>query len=102
MEKKEPQSNNMEKSITFVKYLNLGWEITFGLFIPMGLGAFGGYYLDEYLYNQGYYEKEYPIFMVVFLLIGLALGFYNVFLLISRFDKENKEKKRKQEKQKGK
>jgi len=55
--------------------------------IAMVIAIFGCFYLGRWLDQQ--LETE-PIFTLLFLLIGIAAGFRNMYLLVKRYIKEDK------------
>ena len=58
---------------TIGPYMNIGWMFV----VPMGLGIYGGYKADRYLGTE-------PWLLVVGSLLGMAVGFYNFFLVVLR------------------
>jgi ATP synthase protein I len=57
--------------------------------IAMVIAIFGCFYLGRWLDQQ--LETE-PTFTLLFLLIGIAAGFRNMYLLVKRYIKEDKPK----------
>ena len=55
--------------------------------IAMVIAIFGCFYLGRWLDQQ--LETE-PIFTLLFLLIGIAAGFRNMYLLVKRYVKDDK------------
>ena len=54
-------------------YMNIGWVFV----VAMGLGIYTGYKADMYFGTE-------PWLMVVGALLGMAVGFYNFFLVVLR------------------
>lgn len=54
-------------------YMNIGWMFV----VSMGVGIYGGYQADAYLGTE-------PWLLVVGALLGMAVGFYNFFLVVLR------------------
>ena len=54
-------------------YMNIGWMFV----VSMGMGIYGGYKADMYLGTE-------PWLMVLGALLGMAVGFYNFFLVVLR------------------
>ena len=54
-------------------YMNIGWMFV----VSMGVGIYGGYQADAYLGTE-------PWLLVAGSFLGMAVGFYNFFLVVLR------------------
>ena len=67
-----PKKNNL-------RYSSLGFQMA----ITIGLGAWGGYYLD----NK--YGTEKPVYTISLVLVAIAVAIYQVIRDVIRMNKEN-------------
>lgn len=56
---------------------------SFGLqmIITIGIGMFAGYYLDKYLNTT-------PLFIIIFVFLGVGAGFRNLYVMMVKLEKE--------------
>lgn len=54
-------------------YMNIGWSFL----VAMGLGSWFGYWLDTRFHTE-------PWFLIIGALLGIAVGFYQFFLVVLR------------------
>ena len=71
-----------------LKFLPLVTQIGLTIVGALGISLIIGYYLDKYLNTR-------PLFLIIFLFVGLISGFYNVYvsvnkLLDKKIDKDEK------------
>lgn len=67
-EEKEKKVKSAQSNFLLAKYINVGYY----LLAPLLLGVFAGFMLDRFL-------KTKPIFTLIFILLGVAGTFYNLF-----------------------
>lgn len=73
----------MSKNREILKALGLINQIGLSMMVPIFMGLFFGQFLDGWLETS-------PLFMILFLMLGIFAGFRNLFVLTQSFrDKEN-------------
>jgi F0F1-type ATP synthase assembly protein I len=75
--KKRSDRNKLIKEVG--PYINLGWQLV----ITIGLGALFGYWLDGKLGTK-------PAMIVVFSLLGIAVGMFSFLKTVLNIDKKKK------------
>ncbi len=80
----QPPDRNSNKRYYFNDAYRLGMEFTSGVLV----GVFIGYFVDRWLQTS-------PWGMVVFILLGAAAGFLNIYRLIETMKQENYTRKNK-------
>ena len=100
--KDKPSESKQDPTQNLGRLIALGWDIVFQLGIPIGLGVWGGLKLDEYMVSNGNFEKNYHLFLVLFMLLGLALGFYTVYKTMTQFFKKTDRQKKEEHQDKDK
>lgn len=65
------------------KFLPLVSQIGLTIVGSIGISLLIGYYLDKYFQTK-------PLFLIIFLFVGLISGFYNVYVSVNKLlDKDN-------------
>jgi len=70
------------KQSTILKFSSLGFQMA----ITIGLGAWGGNYLDKK------YENEKPIYTIILILLSIAIALYQVIREVNKLTKEEENK----------
>lgn len=79
-ENKDNNNENKSKEYrNYLEYSSIGFTLVFSTF----LGLVGGIFLDKKL-------NTIPLFTIVFLILGIVIGFVNIFRVVNRLDKNKK------------
>lgn len=83
---KDDRNGNKFLELSFYRAYAIYTGIVFQLVMAIVLGVLGGRYLDQKLDTQ-------PVFLVVGVVLGSTLGFYNLFRLLKYHQSKQDEKK---------
>ncbi len=75
----QPPKNNQ-----FIKFSSLGFQMA----ITIGLGAWGGNYLDTK------YQNEQPIYTIILILLSIGIALYMVIKEVIKLTKEDEKKEK--------
>lgn len=75
--------SNSQKVVQAMKSLSLLSQVGISMIVNIFVGLFIGKFLDSWLNTS-------PLFLLIFIFVGVASGIKSVYVLITRMDKRDK------------